>query len=181
MRALLPPPTPCCLGLMGAVNSTRPHPQSPTTTTTITHNHDSPTTATKPNQVPDALTSSMVDDAFYILKKCGSRALATGSVQCVAALLGELNDLLANSYKVALQVGLDVCFGGWGGGEVFADWRGGSRGVIPATRRDTSNQTCSKQTLNHHATPPPSASDPTPHHPPHHHIHPCDPPNPRTG
>lgn len=52
---------------------------------------------------PDALTSSMVDDAFFILKKCGSRALATGSVQCVAALLGDLNDLLANSYRAALQ------------------------------------------------------------------------------
>jgi hypothetical protein len=46
----------------------------------------------------------MVDDAFYILKKCGARALATGSVQCVAALVGELNDSLANTYRAALQV-----------------------------------------------------------------------------
>ncbi|GBF96968.1 hypothetical protein Rsub_09048 [Raphidocelis subcapitata] len=53
--------------------------------------------------VPDALTSSMVDDTFYILRKCGSRALATGSVQVVAALLGELNDALANAYRGALQ------------------------------------------------------------------------------
>jgi hypothetical protein len=66
-------------------------------------------------QVPDALTSSMVDDAFYILKKCGSRAMATGNVQCVAALLGELNDLLANSYRGALQVGGRAALGwvGW--------------------------------------------------------------------
>ncbi|KAI8468195.1 MAG: component of oligomeric golgi complex 4 [Monoraphidium minutum] len=56
--------------------------------------------------VPDALTSSMVDDAFYILKKCGGRALATGSVQCVAALLGGLNDALANAYRGALQARL---------------------------------------------------------------------------
>ncbi|KIY96251.1 Conserved oligomeric Golgi complex subunit 4 [Monoraphidium neglectum] len=54
-------------------------------------------------KVPGALTSSMVDDAFYILKKCGARALATGSVQCVAALVGELNDSLANTYRAALQ------------------------------------------------------------------------------
>jgi hypothetical protein len=59
-------------------------------------------------QVPDALTSSMVDDTFYILRKCGSRALATGSVQVVAALLGELNDALAGAYRGALQVG-GVC------------------------------------------------------------------------
>lgn len=71
---------------------------------TLNSSHTLLTPTTHP-QVPDALTSSMVDDAFYILKKCGSRALATGSVQCVAALLGELNDLLANSYRGALQVG----------------------------------------------------------------------------
>lgn len=54
-------------------------------------------------QVPDSLTSSMVDDVFFILKKCGARALGTGSIQCVCALLGQLNDMLANQYKAALQ------------------------------------------------------------------------------
>jgi hypothetical protein len=72
-------------------------------------------------QVPDALTSSMVDDVFYILKKCGSRALATGSVQCVAALLGELNDALANAYQAALMVA------GGGGGAPSRAPRGARR------------------------------------------------------
>lgn len=48
------------------------------------------------------MTSSVVDDAFFILKKCGSRALATRSIHCVCAILGQLNDLLANKLKGAL-------------------------------------------------------------------------------
>lgn len=44
----------------------------------------------------------MVDDAFFILRKCGARAISTGSVQCAAALLGQLNDLLANQLRAAL-------------------------------------------------------------------------------
>jgi hypothetical protein len=53
-------------------------------------------------QVSGSLTSSVVDDAFFILKKCGSRALATRSIHCVCAILGQLNDLLANKLKGAL-------------------------------------------------------------------------------
>lgn len=53
-------------------------------------------------QSPGSLTSSLVDDVFFILKKCGARALSTGSVQCAAALLGEVNDLLANQLRGAL-------------------------------------------------------------------------------
>ncbi|KAF6250525.1 component of oligomeric golgi complex 4, partial [Scenedesmus sp. NREL 46B-D3] len=52
--------------------------------------------------VSGSLTSSVVDDAFFILKKCGSRALATRSIHCVCAILGQLNDLLANKLKGAL-------------------------------------------------------------------------------
>jgi hypothetical protein len=55
-----------------------------------------------PLQVSGSLTSSVVDDAFFILKKCGSRALATRSIHCVCAILGQLNDLLANKLKGAL-------------------------------------------------------------------------------
>lgn len=53
-------------------------------------------------QVSGNLTSSMVDDVFFILKKCGSRSLATHSIHCVCAILGQLNDLLANKFKAAL-------------------------------------------------------------------------------
>lgn len=52
------------------------------------------------------MTSSMVDDVFFILKKCGARALASANVQCVCALLGQLNDVLANRYKAALAARL---------------------------------------------------------------------------
>ncbi|MEW5307113.1 MAG: hypothetical protein WDW36_009530 [Sanguina aurantia] len=51
---------------------------------------------------PGALTSSMVDDVFFIMRKCGLRCLASGSVQCMCALLGELNNVLANAYRNAL-------------------------------------------------------------------------------
>ena len=57
-------------------------------------------------RAPGALTGSAVDDVFYLLKRCGGRALATGSVQCAAALLGEANDLLAGPYRAALQARL---------------------------------------------------------------------------
>jgi hypothetical protein len=51
----------------------------------------------------DALTTSMVDDVFFILQKCGRRALATGSLQCLCAILGQLNNLLSNSLRAALE------------------------------------------------------------------------------
>ena len=57
----------------------------------------------------DALTTSMVDDAFFILQKCGRRALGTGSLQCACAVLGELNTLLGNSLRAALEFKWKVC------------------------------------------------------------------------
>lgn len=55
---------------------------------------------------PQALTSSLVDDVFFILRKCGMRALASGSVQCCAALLAELNNVVANTLRDALAARL---------------------------------------------------------------------------
>ena len=52
---------------------------------------------------PDALTTSMVDDVFFILQKCGGRALAIGSLQCLCAILGQLNNLLRDSLRSALE------------------------------------------------------------------------------
>ena len=48
---------------------------------------------------------------FFILRKCGVRTLATANVQCLNALLTELNNVLANLFRNALQV-----WGGGGGG-----------------------------------------------------------------
>ena len=52
---------------------------------------------------PDALTTSMVDDVFFVLQKCGGRALAIGSLQCLCAILGQLNNLLRDSLRAALE------------------------------------------------------------------------------
>lgn len=51
----------------------------------------------------DALTTSMVDDVFFILQKCGGRALAIGSLQPLCAILGQLNNLLRDSLRSALE------------------------------------------------------------------------------
>ncbi|KAL6746871.1 component of oligomeric golgi complex 4 [Haematococcus lacustris] len=56
--------------------------------------------------VPGSSTSSMVDDVFFILRKCGVRALASGNVQVISALLMELNNVLANHLQHALAARL---------------------------------------------------------------------------
>eukprot|EP00963_Diacronema_lutheri_P014079 scaffold2858_cov659-Pavlova_lutheri.AAC.50 len=49
-----------------------------------------------------SLTTSMVDDVFYILKKCGRRAIASGNVQCILATLSFAANTLTNKYKEKL-------------------------------------------------------------------------------
>ena len=51
----------------------------------------------------DALTTSLVDDVFFILQKVGQRSLTTASVQCVCAVLTQLNSLLAADLRLALD------------------------------------------------------------------------------
>mmetsp|Transcript_11124 Transcript_11124/g.40774 ORF Transcript_11124/g.40774 Transcript_11124/m.40774 type:complete len:733 (+) Transcript_11124:60-2258(+) len=51
----------------------------------------------------DALTSSVVDDTFFILQKCSQRAIATANVQCTCAALNHVNNLLSNEYLHALR------------------------------------------------------------------------------
>ena len=51
----------------------------------------------------EVLTTSVVDDTFFILQKCGIRALATGNLQCVCAILGHVNSLLASHLRAALE------------------------------------------------------------------------------
>ncbi len=58
----------------------------------------------------DALTTSLVDDVFFILQKVGQRALTTASVQCVCAVLTQLNSLLAADLRLVLDTRHKVCF-----------------------------------------------------------------------
>lgn len=51
----------------------------------------------------DSLTTSLVDDVFFILQKVGRRSLATASVQCICAVLTQLNSLLASDLRLALD------------------------------------------------------------------------------
>ena len=51
----------------------------------------------------ETLSSSMVDDVFYILRMCSYRALDTASLQALTAVLGQLNTLLATNLAQALD------------------------------------------------------------------------------
>ncbi|KAK8945557.1 Conserved oligomeric Golgi complex subunit 4 [Platanthera guangdongensis] len=53
--------------------------------------------------VPDSLTTSMVDDVFYVLQSCCRRAISTGSSNSVMALLSGAINLLTNEYQDDLQ------------------------------------------------------------------------------
>ncbi|KAG2597982.1 hypothetical protein PVAP13_5KG309642 [Panicum virgatum] len=53
--------------------------------------------------VPDGLTTSMVDDIFYVLQSCCRRAASTASINSVLAVLGGATSLLSNEYQEALQ------------------------------------------------------------------------------
>jgi hypothetical protein len=54
------------------------------------------------DEVPaDSLTSSMVDDVFFVLLKAGRRAMGTGKAPSVVAILNQLNMLLSTIYRNA--------------------------------------------------------------------------------
>ncbi|ERM93568.1 hypothetical protein AMTR_s00004p00104770 [Amborella trichopoda] len=53
--------------------------------------------------VPDSLTTSMVDDVFYVLQSCCRRAISTSKVNSVLAVLSGAVNLLSNEYQEALQ------------------------------------------------------------------------------
>ncbi|KAL8144533.1 hypothetical protein V2J09_017565 [Rumex salicifolius] len=53
--------------------------------------------------VPDSLTTSMVDDVFYVLQSCCRRAISTSNINSVLAALSGANNLLGNEYLEALQ------------------------------------------------------------------------------
>lgn len=53
--------------------------------------------------VPDSLTTSMVDDVFYVLQSCLRRAISTSNISSVIAVLSGASSLLGNEYYEALQ------------------------------------------------------------------------------
>ncbi|XP_008459829.2 conserved oligomeric Golgi complex subunit 4 [Cucumis melo] len=53
--------------------------------------------------VPDSLTTSMVDDVFYVLQSCLRRAISTSNISSLIAVLSGASSLLSNEYQEALQ------------------------------------------------------------------------------
>ncbi|XP_047311085.1 conserved oligomeric Golgi complex subunit 4-like [Impatiens glandulifera] len=53
--------------------------------------------------VSDSLTSSMVDDVFYVLQSCCRRSISTSNMNSVIAVLSSAVSLLGNEYSEALQ------------------------------------------------------------------------------
>ena len=53
--------------------------------------------------VEGSMTSSLVEDAFFLLQKCSRRGMATGNVQCVCSVLSNVNNHLCNAYLAALR------------------------------------------------------------------------------
>lgn len=45
------------------------------------------------------LTSSMVDDCFYIVKKCISRALSSSNIDCLCAMINHANSVLESDFR----------------------------------------------------------------------------------
>ena len=61
--------------------------------------------------VPGAATSSMVDDAFFVLLKAGRRCMGTGKAPSVVAILNQVDGLLSSLYRSALAAGLQGAAG----------------------------------------------------------------------
>ncbi|XP_004346466.2 hypothetical protein CAOG_05793 [Capsaspora owczarzaki ATCC 30864] len=55
---------------------------------------------------PGTLTSSGVDDVFYVLKKCTRRALSSGNVNIVCAMINHANTIIDSDLKADLQAKL---------------------------------------------------------------------------
>jgi hypothetical protein len=59
--------------------------------------------------VPGSLTSSMVDDSFYVLLSSGKRALSTGRAPSAVAILNQINTVIATVYRSSLVKKLQGC------------------------------------------------------------------------
>uniref|UniRef100_A0AAY4BY69 Conserved oligomeric Golgi complex subunit 4 n=1 Tax=Denticeps clupeoides TaxID=299321 RepID=A0AAY4BY69_9TELE len=58
------------------------------------------------------LTSSMVDDTFYIVKKCISRALSSSSSDCLCAMINHATSVLETDFREVLVARLRVGYPG---------------------------------------------------------------------
>ncbi|KAI8101797.1 hypothetical protein M9434_006863 [Picochlorum sp. BPE23] len=59
--------------------------------------------------VHGSLTSSMVDDSFYILLSSGKRALSTGRAPSTVAILNQINTVISSLYRSSLVKKLQGC------------------------------------------------------------------------
>lgn len=50
------------------------------------------------------LTSSMVDDCFYIVKKCISRALSSSNIDCLCAMINHANSALESDFRCSRRL-----------------------------------------------------------------------------
>lgn len=57
---------------------------------------------------PACTASLQVDDVFFVLARCGRRALGTASAACVCAVLGQANALLGSAVSPHLRSKLEV-------------------------------------------------------------------------
>ena len=62
---------------------------------------------------PDGtLISSMIDDTFYVLKKSRDRAVMSGNLNCVCAVINQITHLLESDFIEALRTDLRTFPGG---------------------------------------------------------------------
>lgn len=52
------------------------------------------------------LTSSMVDDCFYIVKKCISRALSSSNIDCLCAMINHANSVLESDFRCTKYISI---------------------------------------------------------------------------
>lgn len=62
----------------------------------------SPQAVTMDTYEKGQLTSSMVDDCFYIVKKCISRALSSSNIDCLCAMINHANSVLESDFRCLL-------------------------------------------------------------------------------
>ena len=70
-----------------------------------------------------ACPSLQVDDVFFVLARCGRRALGTASAACVCAVLGQANALLGSAVSPHLRSKLEVNMIALQKGDVVAELR----------------------------------------------------------
>ena len=64
------------------------------------------------NTPENALASSMIDDTFYVLKKSRDRAVMSGNLNCVCAVINQITALLESDFIEALRTDLRTFPGG---------------------------------------------------------------------